>query len=144
MPKLYRLVIALIAVISAAVNPTASSASQPDSTRQVDIRFAPADKSTTYADSIPLLRKAPKWAKRYVSSLIRGNVDRTHETALDMSFGFSPSYTREASFGLGAICTGLYRVDRSDSILPPSDFFLSSNASLNGFFVLSTYSEASL
>lgn len=136
MPKLYRLVIALIAVISAAVNPTASSASQPDSTRQVDIRFAPADKSTTYADSIPLLRKAPKWAKRYVSSLIRGNVDRTHETALDMSFGFSPSYTREASFGLGAICTGLYRVDRSDSILPPSDFFLSFNASLNGFFVL--------
>ncbi len=91
---------------------------------------------TQYADSIPILRKTPKWFRTYVSSLMRGNIDRTHEKALDLSFGISPSYTREASFGIGAMATGLYRMDRSDSIMQPSDVFASINASLNGFYVL--------
>lgn len=91
---------------------------------------------TQYADSIWLLRKTPRWLRQYLNSLIRGNVDRTHEKRLDLSVGLSPSYTREASFGLGAMCSGLYRLNRNDSILQPSDIFASFNASLNGFYVL--------
>ncbi|MDE6490459.1 MAG: hypothetical protein K2L49_04790, partial [Muribaculaceae bacterium] len=48
---------------------------------------------TIYADSISFLRKTPQWARRYLSSLIRGNVDRTHEKKFDMSIGVTPSYT---------------------------------------------------
>lgn len=91
---------------------------------------------TEYADSIGLIRWAPTWVKKYLNSFIRGNVDHTHERTLDLSFGISPSYTREANFGIGAMATGLYRVNRSDSTMQPSDIFASFNASLNGFYVL--------
>lgn len=91
---------------------------------------------TNYADSIGLLRWAPKWSRQYLSTLIRGNVDRTHEKALDMSFAVTPSYTREAGFGIGGALTALYRMDRRDSVMQPSDVFMSINASLNGFYVL--------
>lgn len=92
--------------------------------------------STEYADAIPLLNKGPKWLRKYMSSLMRGNVDRTHERKIDLSFGMTPSYTREAGFGIGAAATALYRLDRNDSIMQPSDVFASFNASLNGFYVL--------
>lgn len=91
--------------------------------------------SLAFVDSIPLLNKAPVWAKKYLNSLIQGNVDRTREKAFDVSFGAMPSYTREASFGIGALCTGLYRIDRNDSLPSPSDVVACVNASLNGFFV---------
>lgn len=91
--------------------------------------------STEYADSIQYLSKAPKWMRTYLSSLMRGNVDRTHERKIDLSFGITPSYTREAGFGIGGAATALYRIDRTDSIMQPSDVFASINASLNGFYV---------
>lgn len=98
---------------------------------------APPEKSPTeYADSIGLLRKTPEWMRKYLSSLMQGNVDRTHKKTLDLSFAVIPSYTREAGFGIGGAATGLYRVDKNDSIQQPSDVFLSINASLNGFYVL--------
>lgn len=87
-------------------------------------------------DSSNIFGWLPDWAENYVNSLLRGNVDRTHEKAIDLSFGAIPSYTREASFGIGAMATGLYRIDRTDSIMQPSDVYASFNASLNGFFVL--------
>lgn len=68
--------------------------------------------------------------------LIYGNIDRTFEKKLDISFAASPSYTREASFGIGGMATGLYRLDRTDSVAPPSDITLVFNASIRGFFAL--------
>ena len=96
----------------------------------------PGNERTAYADSLSILNWAPGWAKEYLNSLMRGNVDRTHERKLDLSFAVTPSYTREAGFGIGGAATGLYRVNRLDSVMPPSDVFLSINASLNGFYVL--------
>lgn len=94
------------------------------------------DSLTVYADSIGILRHTPRWARRYLSSLIRGNIDRTRERPLDLGFAVTPSYTREAGFGIGGAATALYRVDRNDTLPNPSDVFASINASLNGFFVL--------
>lgn len=91
---------------------------------------------TADADSMPVIKGAPEWMRSYLNSMMRGNLDRTREKRFDVGFGLSPSYTREASFGLGAMCTGLYRVDQNDTLPNPSDVFASFNASLNGFFVL--------
>ncbi|MCD8312940.1 MAG: BamA/TamA family outer membrane protein, partial [Bacteroidales bacterium] len=91
---------------------------------------------TEYADSLGFLNKAPEWARSYLTSLMRGNIDRTHEKRIDMGFAVTPSYTREAGFGIGGAATGLYRVNMKDSIQQPSNFFVALNASLNGFFVL--------
>ncbi|MBQ9076912.1 MAG: BamA/TamA family outer membrane protein [Muribaculaceae bacterium] len=91
---------------------------------------------TEYADSISMLQKTPKWLREYLNSLMRGNIDRTRDKRIDMSFAATPSYTREAGFGIGAAATGLYRIDRNDTLPNPSDFFISLNASFNKFYVL--------
>ena len=85
------------------------------------------------------INKLPSWSQEYIRSLFTGNVDRTFEKKVDMSWGIIPSYGREASFGLLGAATGQYRVNRQDSTLSPSDFTISLNATLNGFFVLDIY-----
>jgi outer membrane protein assembly factor BamA len=72
----------------------------------------------------------------YWERLINGNVDRSFEKRIDISFAGAPSYTREASFGIGGMATGLYRLDRTDSVMSPSDITLVLNASIKGFFAL--------
>ncbi len=72
----------------------------------------------------------------YWQSLINGNVDRTREKKFDVTFGIAPTYTQEGSFGLGGTMTGLYRMDRSDSLTMPSNIILSASASLRGFYVV--------
>ncbi len=94
------------------------------------------NKDTEYADSIVVLRKTPEWLRKYLNSLMRGNIDRTREKRVDMGFAITPSYTREAGFGLGGAATGLYRVNQNDTLPNPSDFFISLNASFNKFYVL--------
>ena len=74
--------------------------------------------------------------RSYWNSLLHGNIDRTHEKKFDISFVAAPSYTREASFGIGGMASGLYRLDRTDFIMPPSDIRLTFNASANGFYSL--------
>lgn len=74
--------------------------------------------------------------KNYWNSFIHGNVDRTFERKIDISYAVAPSYTREGSFGVGGMATGLYRLDRRDSIMQPSDITLTGNASINGFYTL--------
>lgn len=118
------------------LNITEETASDSTQSKLSKLNVDFISRETNFADSLPILKKAPVWARRYLSTLIRGNIDRTHEKKFDMSFAITPSYTREAGFGIGGALTGLYRIDRNDSIQPPSDVFLSLNASLNGFFVL--------
>lgn len=77
-----------------------------------------------------------KGLKRWWNSLVHGNIDRTYEKKMDMSFVLAPSYTREGSFGIGGAATALYRLDRTDSIMQPSDFSLSGNATVKGFYTL--------
>jgi outer membrane protein assembly factor BamA len=73
----------------------------------------------------------------YWTRLFRGNIDHTHDRTFDGTFVVAPSYTREGSFGIVGIVTGLYRVDRTDSIMPPSNVSIAGNASLLGFYGLS-------
>lgn len=78
-----------------------------------------------------------KGLKAWWNGLVHGNVDRTFEKKMDMSFIVAPSYTREGSFGVGGAATALYRLDRTDSVMQPSDLTLTGNASVNGFYTLS-------
>ncbi len=72
----------------------------------------------------------------YLDRLVLGNVDRTFEKKIDISYVVMPSYTREGSFGIGGGATGLYRLDKTDSIMSPSDVTLIGNVTLNGLFSL--------
>ena len=75
-----------------------------------------------------------KGLKKYWNSLFYGNIDRTFEKKMDMSFVVAPCYTKEGSFGIGGAATALYRLDRKDSIMQPSDISLSGSATINGFY----------
>lgn len=77
-----------------------------------------------------------KGLKRWWNSLIHGNIDRTYERKMDMSFVLAPCYTREGSVGIGGAATALYRLDRTDSIMQPSDFSLSGSATVKGIYTL--------
>lgn len=123
--------LALVALSCGATDSVASLTMVPKPMPQTQV-----DSTTVFADSIGLLSHMPHWAREYLSSLMRGNVDRTRERRLDLGFAVTPSYTREAGFGIGGAATALYRVDRNDTLPNPSDVFASINASLNGFFVL--------
>lgn len=85
----------------------------------------------TYSQSDSLNTKG---FKKYWNSLIYGNVDKTFERKLDMSFVIAPCYTREGSIGIGGAATALYRLDRTDSIMQPSDISLSGSASIKGIY----------
>lgn len=74
--------------------------------------------------------------KSYIQSLFKGNVDRTFEKRMDMTFIVSPCYTREGSFGVGGAATALYRLDRRDSVMQPSDLQLTGSATIKGFYTL--------
>ena len=91
--------------------------------------FTPAEAQTQKEDTIKDSR-----LRRYWNSLVHGNIDRTFERKMDMSFIVAPYYMREGSFGIGGAATGLYRIDRTDSVMQPSDISLSGSATVNGFY----------
>lgn len=105
-------------------------------TAQAPLPLENPKSATEFPDSIRIINKAPNWFKRYLNSLMKGNVDRTFEKKVDLGFGVVPSYTRETGFGLAGAVTGLYRLNRKDSTMLPSDFYASLNASYYKSFVL--------
>ncbi len=78
----------------------------------------------------------PKKPKKdgFLSHTFAGHVDRTFERKLDYSIVLVPSFSREGSVGIGGMGAALYRLDRTDSTMPPSDVSLSGNVSIKGFF----------
>ncbi len=81
------------------------------------------------------IKTSPKAKKdNFWRRMFAGHIDRTFERKFDYSFVVCPSWSREGSVGLGGMAAALYRLDRSDSALAPSDMSLSANASLKGFF----------
>lgn len=79
-----------------------------------------------------MLNKDTKFL-RYLDRLATGNRDRSFDKKIDVNFIVMPSYTREGSFGIGGGATGLYRLDKTDSIMQPSDITMIGNVTLNGF-----------
>lgn len=87
------------------------------------------------ADKKPSRFKA--YWKDYGRSLIHGNIDRTFERKMDFTWIIAPCYTNEGSVGIGGALVGLYRIDRSDSLLQPSNLQLTGSAMIRGFYSLS-------
>lgn len=85
---------------------------------------------TVATDTVKKRSVLAKWWE----SIAHGNVDRTFERPIDMTFAVSPYYSRESSFGIGGQVSALYRVDKSDKQLPPCDISLTGGAALSGTY----------
>ena len=64
----------------------------------------------------------------------QSNVDRTEQKRFDVSFALGPNYSTNTKFGLGILAAGLYRLDRGDTLLPPSDVSIFGNVSTTGYY----------
>ena len=133
-------VFSLMAACMLACVPVRASELVADTVRYADAVMSdslPA-KSTAAQQPGPfsLIFKRQNKFTSYLDRLVAGNVDRTFEKRFDASFIVMPSYTREGSFGIGGGATGLYRLDKTDSVMSPSDVTLIGNVTLNGVFSL--------
>lgn len=58
------------------------------------------------------------------------------EKKFDISFIGGPQYSSATQFGIGVMAAGLYRSDRSDLSIQPSNVSLFGNVSTSGFYML--------
>lgn len=70
--------------------------------------------------------------KQMWSGIVNGNVDHTFDRPIDLSIAVAPAYSQESSFGLGGSVSALFRINKSDSLMQPSDFSLIAGGSING------------
>lgn len=93
---------------------------------------------TVAVDSV----KTEAWYRRMpvVGPIVRyfDDTDKhtTSDKAFDISFIGGPHYNSETKLGLGLMAAGLYRMDRSDTLAPPSQVGLYGDISTSGFYLL--------
>ena len=74
--------------------------------------------------------------QRIVDYFGDSTVDKTFEKKIDFTFAGGPSYSKNTSFGIGLLAAGLYRLDRTDSVTPPSNISIFGSVSVTGFYAL--------
>lgn len=87
------------------------------------------------ADTVKRRQRDP-FFRRVVKYFEGSNVDRTFEKKIDFTLAGGPSYSEPTSLGFGLLAAGLYRIDRTDSVSPPSDVSLFVNLSISGFYAV--------
>ncbi|MBJ2160695.1 MAG: BamA/TamA family outer membrane protein [Muribaculaceae bacterium] len=77
--------------------------------------------------------------KGFISKII-GYFNESNKPRTDKAFDFSiiggPHYSSDTKFGVGLVAAGLYKTDRSDTILPQSDVSVYFDATTSMFFKL--------
>lgn len=90
------------------------------------------------ADSLAVDITAPKQRNSIFRRLIRyfeqANEDRTQEKKFDLTWVLGPSYSAVTKVSLGILASGLYRIDRTDTITQPSNVSLYANISTSGYY----------
>ena len=87
-----------------------------------------------YADTAAVRRR--NIFRRIIDYYAAANVDHTYDKRIDFNFILGPSYSQEMSFTIGALASGLYRLDRRDSITPPSNLSIFGTAGVKGFWAI--------
>lgn len=89
-------------------------------------------------DSLAVDTTAPKQRNSIFRRLIRyfeqANEDRTQEKKFDLTWVLGPSYSAVTKVSLGILASGLYRIDRTDTITQPSNVSLYANISTSGYY----------
>lgn len=74
--------------------------------------------------------------RRLVRYFEQANIDRTREKKIDFTWIVGPSYSAVTKFSLGVLASGLYRIDRNDTITAPSNISIYGNVSTSGFYMI--------
>jgi len=76
-----------------------------------------------------------RWWQRVYRYFEESNEVR-EERKFDFSVIGGPHYASDTRLGFGVVASGLYRLDRSDRVLPPSDVSLYGDVTTTGFYLL--------
>lgn len=95
------------------------------------------DKASIEADT--LNGKKPKkmnFFRRFYRYFAESATDKTFEKRFDVTFIGGPSYSESASLGLGLYAAGLYRIDRTNRKIAPSNVSLYFNITIIGRYTI--------
>lgn len=91
------------------------------------------DESVNPSDTSQVKMRS-SFLKQWWEGIAKGNVDRTFEKKVDLTFAASPYYSQESGVGIGGQLSALYRTDRTDSLMNPSDFSFMGGGSTSGTY----------
>ncbi|TGX83168.1 hypothetical protein E5358_04280 [Palleniella muris] len=83
-------------------------------------------------DSVPKKRGL---VKRFLDYFNDANKPKEYKK-FDFSIIGGPHYSTDTKFGLGLVAAGLYRTERNDTLLPPSNVSIFGDVSTVGFYML--------
>lgn len=81
----------------------------------------------------PAPQKSSGW-QRFVDYVAESATDRSFERKVDMTFVPAIYYAPSTSVGIAVMAAGLYRIDKQNRNISPSDFSVYATASLTGFY----------
>lgn len=87
----------------------------------------------TPISTVPVATKRNGW-QRFVRYMVESEVDRSFEKRVDMTFVPALYYTPSTSLGLAVMAAGLYRIDKENRNISPSNFSVYATGSLTGFY----------
>ncbi|MDR0229683.1 MAG: outer membrane protein assembly factor [Flavobacteriaceae bacterium] len=82
---------------------------------------------------IDTLQNKKKFFERIVNYFEEAKKDKS-QNKFDISFIGGPSYSVDTQLGLGMVASGIYRMDKDNLALPPSDLAIYTNLTTSGFF----------
>ncbi len=103
-----------------------------ETTRQT----APTPEGESGAAATPAQEARPGFFKRFIDYFKNSNQDKTTEKKFDFSIIGGPHYSSDTKLGLGLVASGLYRIDRNDLSIPPSNVSLFGDFTTTGFWLL--------
>ncbi len=86
------------------------------------------------SDSVPAKRN--HFFRRFYNYFKNANEDKTLTKKFDFSVIGGPHYSSDTKLGLGLVAAGLFRMDRTDMITPPSNISLFGDITTTGFYLL--------
>ena len=78
--------------------------------------------------------KSGKGWQKFIDYIADSNLDQSFEKRVDMTFAPGIYYTPSTSVGLAVMAAGLYRLDKHNRNISPSNFSVYGTASLTGFY----------
>lgn len=78
----------------------------------------------------------PGFFKRIYNYFESSNEDKTLEKKIDFSIIGGPHYSSDTKLGLGLVAAGLYRIDKTDLTIPPSNVSIFGDLTTSGFMLI--------
>lgn len=108
--------------------------SQTHVIEEVDKRGIVSD-STEISAHDSLQTEKTGFLKKFLAYFNDANKEKS-DKKFDFSIIGGPHYSTDTKLGIGLVAAGLYRTDRADSLLPPSNVSLYGDVSTVGFYLL--------